>query len=312
MIVVDALSKQFGQFQAVDEISFEVQRGEVVGFLGPNGAGKSTTMKMLTCYLPPTSGNAEVNGFSINSQRLQVQEQIGYLPESAPSYNEMQVEEFLSFIGEVRGYTGSELRRRVGRVLELTSLQEARKQIIDTLSKGFRQRTCLAQALIHDPPVLILDEPTDGLDPNQKHEVRELIRRMSEERTILVSTHILEEVEAVCTRALIISEGRLVGLGTPDELLSLSIYRNAITLSVSGVNAETLLEDLNGLEQVYSVERLEDMPNGAITVRVFPKDRESISSELEKFLKKKKMSIEQFFVERGRLDEVFRKLTLGN
>ena len=312
MIVVDALSKKFGQFQAVDEISFEVQRGEVVGFLGPNGAGKSTTMKMLTCYLPPTSGNAEVNGFSINSQRLQVQEQIGYLPESAPSYNEMQVEEFLSFIGEVRGYTGSELRRRVGRVLELTSLQEARKQIIDTLSKGFRQRTCLAQALIHDPPVLILDEPTDGLDPNQKHEVRELIRRMSEERTILVSTHILEEVEAVCTRALIISEGRLVGLGTPDELLSQSIYRNAITLSVSGVNAETLLEDLNGLEQVYSVERLEDMPNGAITVRVFPKDRESISSELEKFLKKKKMSIEQFFVERGRLDEVFRKLTLGN
>ncbi|MFL2749961.1 MAG: ABC transporter ATP-binding protein [bacterium] len=312
MIVVDALSKQFGQFQAVDEISFEVQRGEVVGFLGPNGAGKSTTMKMLTCYLPPTSGNAEVNGFSINSQTLQVQEQIGYLPESAPSYNEMQVEEFLSFIGEVRGYTGSELRRRVGRVLELTSLQEARKQIIDTLSKGFRQRTCLAQALIHDPPVLILDEPTDGLDPNQKHEVRELIRRMSEERTILVSTHILEEVEAVCTRALIISEGRLVGLGTPDELLLQSIYRNAITLSVSGVNAETLLEDLNGLEQVYSVERLEDMPNGAITVRVFPKDRESISSELEKFLKKKKMSIEQFFVERGRLDEVFRKLTLGN
>ena len=312
MIVVDALSKQFGQFQAVDEISFEVQRGEVVGFLGPNGAGKSTTMKMLTCYLPPTSGNAEVNGFSINSQRLQVQEQIGYLPESAPSYNEMQVEEFLSFIGEVRGYTGSELRRRVGRVLELTSLQEARKQIIDTLSKGFRQRTCLAQALIHDPPVLILDEPTDGLDPNQKHEVRELIRRMSEERTILVSTHILEEVEAVCTRALIISEGRLVGLGTPDELLSQSIYRNAITLSVSGVNAETLLEDLNCLEQVYSVERLEDMPNGAITVRVFPKDRESISSELEKFLKKKKMSIEQFFGERGRLDEVFRKLTLGN
>ena len=312
MIVVDALSKQFGQFQAVDEISFEVQRGEVVGFLGPHGAGTSTTMKMLTCYLPPTSGTAEVNGFSIKSQRLQVQEQIGYLPESAPSYNEMQVEEFLSFIGEVRGYTGSELRRRVGRVLELTSLQEARKQIIDTLSKGFRQRTCLAQALIHDPPVLILDEPTDGLDPNQKHEVRELIRRMSEERTILVSTHILEEVEAVCTRALIISEGRLVGLGTPDELLSQSIYRNAITLSVSGVNAETLLEDLNGLEQVYSVERLEDMPNGTITVRVFPKDRESISSELEKFLKKKKMSIEQFFVERGRLDEVFRKLTLRN
>ena len=312
MIVVEALSKQFGRFQAVDEISFEVQRGEVLGFLGPNGAGKSTTMKMLTCYLPPTSGNAEVNGFSINSQPLQVQEQIGYLPESAPSYNEMQVEEFLTFIGEVRGFSGTELRRKVGRVLELTSLQDARKQIIDTLSKGFRQRTCLAQSLIHDPPVLILDEPTDGLDPNQKHEVRELIRKMSEERTILISTHILEEVEAVCSRALIISEGRLVGLGTPDELLSQSIYRNAITLSVSGKSTEALLEDLNGLEQVYSVERLEDLPNGALTVRVFPKDRESISSELEQFLKKKKMVIEQFFVERGRLDEVFRNLTLGN
>jgi len=312
MIVVEALSKQFGRFQAVDEISFDVQRGEVLGFLGPNGAGKSTTMKMLTCYLPPTSGTAEVNGFSINSQPLQVQEQIGYLPESAPSYNEMQVEEFLTFIGEVRGFSGTELRRKVGRVLELTSLQDARKQIIDTLSKGFRQRTCLAQSLIHDPPVLILDEPTDGLDPNQKHEVRELIRRMSEERTILISTHILEEVEAVCSRALIISEGRLVGLGTPDELLSQSIYRNAVTLSVSGKSAEALLEDLNGLEQVYSVERLEDMPSGALTVRVFPKDRESISSELEQFLKKKKMVIEQFFVERGRLDEVFRNLTLGN
>ena len=312
MIVVEALSKQFGRFQAVDEISFEVQRGEVLGFLGPNGAGKSTTMKMLTCYLPPTSGNAEVNGFSINSQPLQVQEQIGYLPESAPSYNEMQVEEFLTFIGEVRGFSGTELRRKVGRVLELTSLQDARKQIIDTLSKGFRQRTCLAQSLIHDPPVLILDEPTDGLDPNQKHEVRELIRRMSEERTILISTHILEEVEAVCSRALIISEGRLVGLGTPDELLSQSIYRNAVTLSVSGKSVEALLEDLNGLEQVYSVERLEDMPSGALTVRVFPKDRGSISSELEQFLKKKKMVIEQFFVERGRLDEVFRNLTLGN
>ena len=166
--------------------------------------------------------------------------------------------------------------------------------------------------MIHDPPVLILDEPTDGLDPNQKHEVRELIKRMSDERTILISTHILEEVEAVCSRALIISEGRLVGLGTPDELLSQSIYRNAVTLSVSGKSAEDLLKDLNEMEQIHSVERIEDMVNGTLTVRIFPKDRESISSELEQSLKKKKMVIEQFFVERGRLDEVFRNLTLGN
>jgi len=312
MIKVQGLSKYFNNFKAVDQVSFEVKPGEVLGFLGPNGAGKSTTMKMLTCFIPPTSGTAEICGYNILDNPLKVREQIGYLPESAPSYDEMLVEEFLNFVGEIRGFKGKELKKRVSIVIEMTSLGDVKNQMIDTLSKGFRQRTCLAQALLHDPPVLILDEPTDGLDPNQKHEVRELIRRMSEERTILVSTHILEEVEAVCTRALIISEGRLVGLGTPDELLSQSIYRNAITLSVSGVNAETLLEDLNGLEQVYSVERLEDMPNGAITVRVFPKDRESISSELEKFLKKKKMSIEQFFVERGRLDEVFRKLTLGN
>ncbi len=312
MILVNALSKQFGRFQAVDGISFEVQRGEVLGFLGPNGAGKSTTMRMLTCYLPPSSGSAEVNGFSIQNQPLQVQEHVGYLPESAPSYNEMQVEEFLNFIAEVRGYGGLEQKRRVAKVLELTALQDAAKQIIDTLSKGYRQRTCLAQALLHEPPVLILDEPTDGLDPNQKHEVRELIKQMSEERTILISTHILEEVEAVCTRALIISKGRLVGYGTPDELLSQSMYRNAVTLSVSGINLEKLLEELNRIESVFSVEHVENSGGDAVTVRIFPKDRQSISTELERFLKSKKMSIEQFFVEKGRLDEVFRNLTLGN
>ena len=312
MIRVNALSKNFGRFQAVDEISFDVQQGEVLGFLGPNGAGKSTTMRMLTCYLPPSSGSAEVNGFSIQNQPLQVREHVGYLPESAPSYNEMQVEEFLNFIAEVRGYGGLEQKRRVAKVLELTALQDAAKQIIDTLSKGYRQRTCLAQALLHEPPVLILDEPTDGLDPNQKHEVRELIKQMSEERTILISTHILEEVEAVCTRALIISDGRLVGYGTPDELLSQSMYRNAVTLSVSGISLDKLLEELNRIESVFSVEHVENTGDDAVTVRIFPKDRQSISKELESFLKSKKMSIEQFFVEKGRLDEVFRNLTLGN
>ncbi len=312
MIRVEALSKQFGWFQAVDKITFEVRQGEVLGFLGPNGAGKSTTMKMLTCYLPPSSGSAEVNGYSILKQPLDVRGQIGYLPESAPSYNEMQVEEFLKFIAEVRGFTGSELNRRVSRVLEMTALRDARRQIIDTLSKGYRQRTCLAQALLHDPPVLILDEPTDGLDPNQKHEVRELIRQISEDRTILISTHILEEVEAVCTCALIISEGRMVGYGTPDELLSQSLYRNAVTVSVNGIETAKLIEELNQIDEVFSVEHLEDMSTGAVTVRIFPKNREPISGEIERFLKSREMRVEQLYVERGRLDEVFRKLTIGN
>ena len=217
---------------AVDQVSFEVQRGEVLGFLGPNGAGKSTTMKMLTCFIPPSSGTAEICGFSILNNPLQVRSQIGYLPESAPSYDEMLVGEFLRFVAEIRGYSGRELNRRVSIVIEMTSLGDVKNQMIETLSKGFRQRTCLAQALIHDPPVLILDEPTDGLDPNQKHEVRSLIQNMSEERTILISTHILEEVDAVCTRAMIISEGRVVGYGTPDELLSQSLYRNSVIVSV--------------------------------------------------------------------------------
>ena len=232
MIRVQALSKNFSNIQAVDQVSFDARRGEVLGFLGPNGAGKSTTMKMLTCFIPPSSGTADICGFSILENPLQARSQIGYLPESAPSYDEMLVGEFLRFVGEVRGYSGKELHRRVSIVIEMTALGDVKDQMIETLSKGFRQRTSLAQALIHDPPVLILDEPTDGLDPNQKHEVRTLIQNMSEERTILISTHILEEVEAVCTRAMIISSGKVVGYGTPDELMSQSIYRNSVTVSV--------------------------------------------------------------------------------
>ena len=256
MISVNSLSKKFNNLLAVDQVSFEVKQGEILGFLGPNGAGKTTTMKMLTCFIPPSSGTAEICGYSILDDPLQVRKQIGYLPESAPSYDEMLVGEFLKFIAEIRGYTGMELKKRVGIVIEKTSLSEVENQMIDTLSKGFRQRTCLAQALLHDPPVLILDEPTDGLDPNQKHEVRSLIKEISEERTILISTHILEEVEAVCTNTMIIANGRVVGYGTPDELLTQSIYRNSVTVSLKNEDPRKLLEELNKLEFVYSVEHL--------------------------------------------------------
>ena len=309
MIRVHSLSKNFNNLLAVDQVSFEVQRGEVLGFLGPNGAGKSTTMKMLTCFIPPSSGTAEICGFSILNNPLQVRSQIGYLPESAPSYDEMLVGEFLRFVAEIRGYSGRELNRRVSIVIEMTSLGDVKNQMIETLSKGFRQRTCLAQALIHDPPVLILDEPTDGLDPNQKHEVRSLIQNMSEERTILISTHILEEVDAVCTRAMIISEGRVVGYGTPDELLSQSLYRNSITVSVNAEDHMPLMNDFNQLDFVYSVEHIPDKQQGLVTMRLYPENKESIARQLENYLFSKNIPIEQFVVDRGRMDEVFRELT---
>ena len=309
MIRVQALSKNFNNFQAVDQVSFEVQRGEVLGFLGPNGAGKSTTMKMLTCFIPPSSGTADICGFSILDNPLQVRAQIGYLPESAPSYDEMLVGEFLNFVGEIRGYSGKELQRRVSVVIEMTALGDVKDQMIETLSKGFRQRTSLAQALIHDPPVLILDEPTDGLDPNQKHEVRSLIKDMSEERTILISTHILEEVESVCTRAMIISAGKVVGYGTPDELMSQSLYRNSVTVSVNAADPTQLLKDFNELDFIYSVERVSEKRDGVITMRLYPQKKESIALQVEKYIFAQNMPIENFNVDRGRLDEVFRELT---
>jgi ABC-2 type transport system ATP-binding protein len=309
MIRVQALSKNFNNFQAVDQVSFEVQRGEVLGFLGPNGAGKSTTMKMLTCFIPPSSGTADICGFSILDNPLQVRAQIGYLPESAPSYDEMLVGEFLNFVGEIRGYSGKELQRRVSVVIEMTALGDVKDQMIVTLSKGFRQRTSLAQALIHDPPVLILDEPTDGLDPNQKHEVRSLIKDMSVERTILISTHILEEVESVCTRAMIISAGKVVGYGTPDELMSQSLYRNSVTVSVNAADPTQLLKDFNELDFIYSVERVSEKRDGVITMRLYPQKKESIALQVEKYIFAQNMPIENFNVDRGRLDEVFRELT---
>ncbi len=218
MIKVEILSKSFGANKAVDGISFEVGKGEVLGFLGPNGAGKSTTMRMITGFIPPSAGRISVCGFDVQESPLEVKRRIGYLPEAAPSYSDMSVLSFLRFAAEIRGLHREERKKAIRRVVDLCHLEGVLGQTIDTLSKGFRHRTCLAQALIHDPEVLILDEPTDGLDPNQKHEVRTLIRSMGESKAIIFSTHILEEVEAACTRAIIIDRGRIVANGTPEEL----------------------------------------------------------------------------------------------
>lgn len=218
MIDVKNLTKRFGPKVAVDDLSFTVNKGEVLGFLGPNGAGKSTTMRMVTGFFPASSGNIEICGVSMIRDPEEAKRKIGYLPESAPLYNDMTVTSFLKWIAKMRGLSGSAQKEAVEKVIETCFLENVAKQAIDTLSKGYRHRTCLAQSLIHDPEVLILDEPTDGLDPNQKHEVRKLIKKLGEEKAVLFSTHILEEVEAACTRAVIVDQGKIVADGTPDEL----------------------------------------------------------------------------------------------
>jgi ABC-2 type transport system ATP-binding protein len=218
MIQVERLTKYFNRHPAVRDISFTAKKGEVLGFLGPNGAGKSTTMRMITGFIPPTAGRVVVNGHDVTLDPVAARRSLGYLPENAPAYEDMTVEEFLDFIAEVRGFDGAERRGRVQSVIERCLLMPVRRQTIATLSKGYRQRTCFAQAILHDPPALVMDEPTEGLDPNQKHVVRQMIRRMGRDKVIILSTHILEEVEAICTRAIIISDGRIVADGSPAEL----------------------------------------------------------------------------------------------
>ncbi|MBT4717864.1 MAG: ABC transporter ATP-binding protein, partial [Rhodospirillaceae bacterium] len=232
MIIIEGLTKQFGALTAVNNVTFNVSKGEVLGFLGPNGAGKSTTMKMLTGYLPITSGRASICGFDVEDQQLDARKRVGYLPEGAPLYGDMTANAFLGFIAEVRGFSGSEKSDRVALARDRLGLATVFNKPIETLSKGYKRRVGLAQAILHDPEVLILDEPTDGLDPNQKHQVRELIAEMSADKAIVISTHILEEVSAVCSRAVIIAEGKIVFDGSPDELAGRSPTHNAVTVRV--------------------------------------------------------------------------------
>jgi ABC-2 type transport system ATP-binding protein len=304
MIEISRLTKRFAQHTAVDDLSFSVRPGEVLGFLGPNGAGKSTTMKMLTGFLAPTSGTASIHGFDIQTQTLQAQRLIGYLPEGAPCYGDMRVRGFLEFIAEVRGYRGAQKRERVARVVEQLELESVREQSIETLSKGFKRRVGVAQAILHDPRVLILDEPTDGLDPNQKHQVRELIRGLARERIVIISTHILEEVTAVCTRAVVIANGRLLADGTPFELESRSRYHQAVTLVADGELDRAALAALPG------VAALEENPlEHSLTLLARP--GEVIFPQVNALIAERGWRIRELDVERGRLDEVFRSLTRG-
>jgi ABC-2 type transport system ATP-binding protein len=300
MIKIENLVKSFGTKRAVDGISFTVERGEVLGFLGPNGAGKSTTMRMITGFMPPTEGRVSVGGHDVAESPLEAKRLIGYLPENAASYPDMTVRGFLNFAAELRGLRGSARKKALGRVVELCFLDSVLNQSIDTLSKGYKHRTCLAQALIHDPDVLIMDEPTDGLDPNQKHEVRNLIRELGAKKAIVFSTHILEEVDAACTRAIIIDRGRIVANGTPGELRAMSDLAGAVTLQARGATAERLSE-------LGRVEKL----NGAF--RVYPKDKSraaQLAQEVVELVNLHGWKVEGMFSERGELDEVFRRITL--
>ncbi|MBO7448117.1 ABC transporter ATP-binding protein [bacterium] len=308
MIQVQHLIKLFGNFRAVDDITFEVQKGEVLGFLGPNGAGKSTTMRMLTGFFPPSSGTAVINGYDILKDSLNARRQIGYLPENAPVYPDMTVEGYLKFIAEVRGFSGSELKKKFDRAVEICSLEKVLPQTVDTLSKGYKQRVCFAQAILPDPPVLILDEPTDGLDPNQKFEVRRMISGMAENKCIILSTHILEEVDAVCTRAIIIANGKIVANGSPSELRKKSSLYEAVTLSLDNVSAEEAKSAFMSLANVANTEILKE-ENGAIVIRVLPSGGNVIAPAVAEEIRRRNWRNTQFSVEEGRLDEVFRNIT---
>jgi len=312
MIQVENLVKAFGAKLAVNDVSFVVERGEVLGFLGPNGAGKSTTMRMVTGFIPPTSGTIKVGGYDVLDNPLPAKRLIGYLPENAPGYADMTVQGFLSFAAELRGLHGAARRSAIDRAVELCFLDNVRYQVIDTLSKGYKHRTGLAQSLIHDPDVLIMDEPTDGLDPNQKHEVRNLIKHMGEKKAIVFSTHILEEVEAACSRVIIIDRGRIVANGTPDELKARAPNAGAAWLRVRGTPAAALADRLSGIAHATNTEILKDEA-GSVEIRVYP-DKAGpggrLISEVAALAAQQKWQIEDLHTEEGRLDEVFRAITL--
>ncbi len=308
MLDIQHLTKRFGTFAAVDDVTFAADRGEVLGFLGPNGAGKTTTMRMIVGFLAPTGGRAIVCGHDVAEDPSAVKRMIGYLPEGAPLYEDMTPLGLLRFVADVRRLSGRTRRDAIARAVDQLQLDEVLAQPIGTLSKGFKRRVGFAQAILHDPDVLILDEPTDGLDPNQKHEVRALINRMAAGKAIVISTHLLEEVEAVCSRAVIIARGRLVFDGTPEMLQAKSALHNAVRIQVAPPAAESCRVNLAGLEGVARVDVVNGTDGIARLVAV-PAEGRSIVEAVSARLQAKGIAVEELTVERGRLDEVFRRIT---
>lgn len=308
LIEADQLKKHFGDIAAVNGISLCVNRGEVLGFLGPNGAGKSTTMKMITGFLEPDAGVARIAGIDVFQNPRPAKAKLGYLPEGAPCYGDMTVRAFLVFIAEIRGASGEEVTRRVAQAVEKTELASVLAQRIETLSKGFKRRVAIAQAILHDPEVLIMDEPTDGLDPNQKHQVRKLITEMAANKAIIVSTHILEEVEAVCSRAIIINAGRIVADGTAEDLMRRLPYHGAIAMRMPAERLEAVRAALSGFAAIAKVETV-GPANGRMHLRALPRNGAAIASELAVFMREKSIFVDELYVERGNLDDVFRQIT---
>jgi ABC-2 type transport system ATP-binding protein len=303
MIETNQLTKRYGELVAVDAVSFKVRPGEVLGFLGPNGAGKSTTMKMIAGFLVPTSGSAKVCGHDVVTDPMAVKRALGYMPEGAPSYGDMTPQQFLDFIADMRGLSGERRRLRQDAVIGGLHLEGVLDRPIDTLSKGFKRRVGLAQAIIHDPTVLVLDEPTDGLDPNQKHDVRALIRGMARDKTVVVSTHLLEEVHAVCTRAVIISHGRILADAAPAELEARSRYHHAVSLTAADPDA--VRKALARVDDIASVEI--DPQDRRLTA--FPKPGKRIFGAVSEVIARQGIEVSEIQLERGRLDEVFRSVT---
>lgn len=311
MIELNGLVKSFGSLRAVDGISLRVKKGEVLGFLGPNGAGKSTTMKMVTGYLAPGEGSVRICGHDMATRPLEAQALIGYLPEGAPAYGEMTPRQFLVFNGRVRGFKGDILKTAIATAVSRTQLAGVLEQPIQTLSKGFQRRVGLAAAILHNPPVLIMDEPTDGLDPNQKFAVRRLIASMAKEKAIIISTHILEEVSAVCSRAVIIDNGRVVADGTPAELMARSRYHNAVIVEVGNVHAEEAAGVLRTLPGVDKISEAREPSLRRFTL--FPKDASDLLIEaVSRKVLARKWDVRGLYAEEGRLEEVFRTLTTSD
>lgn len=308
MLEIKGLTRQFGQFIAVNNVSFSVESGEVLGFLGPNGAGKSTTMKMVTGFLSPTSGTAVVCGDDVTRDPIAVKRHIGYLPEGAPLYEDMTPAGLLGFVANVRGLTSADRRSAIDNAVAKLQLDEVYNQQIGTLSKGFKRRVGLAQAILHDPDVLILDEPTDGLDPNQKFQVRELIGEMSKDKAIVISTHLLEEVDAVCNRAVVIARGAKVADGTPADLERRSRYYNSVSVHLKTDRVDQLKSAVERIEHVSGVE-LGPVVDDVTQVLVVPVDGFEIIEAVNLQLVENNILAEQIYVERGRLDDVFRQIT---
>ena len=306
MIKTEHLIKRYKTLTAVDDVSFQVGPGEVLGFLGPNGAGKTTTMRMLAGFIAPTAGTASICGHDIQADPLAAKASLGYLPEGAPSYGEMTVRGFLDFIAELRHLEGARRQSRLDHVIGRLQLEKVLEQTIETLSKGFRRRVGLAQAMIGDPPVLILDEPTDGLDPNQKQEVRVLINEMAKDKIIVISTHILEEVEAVCTRAIIIARGRIVADDTPATLATQSRYHNAVSLQLE--TPDQLSDARAAIAALPSVAAVEVTERYA-RLTALPKAGATILPAIAELATRQGLRLKELHLESGRLDEVFRNIT---